>query len=134
MSYDFETLMNDAYDCLDETINNTRLILPKIIFEYTTTRVVWKNTNAYLQLINRSEDHFLNFLKLEYPDKKFSFISNNLIIHSKQLKQDFIHDLAINYINKFVICDVCKSTNTDLLKIKKIYKMECLDCGHCKNM
>ena len=138
MSYDFDTLMNEAYDSLENTTNNTHLILPKIICEITVTRINWKNVNEYLKIIKRHPDHFINFLKIEYPDKEFSWfsgsISDGLIIHGKFLKQQFIHDFALKYINMFVICSACKSADTNLIKNSKLYCFECLDCGHSKNL
>jgi len=136
MSYDFDTLMNEAYTYLetDKPANNTHLILPKIIYESNNIRLIWKNVNEFLNVINRQADHFINFIKTEYIDKEFSFIPEGLIIHGKYLKQQFIYDIAIKYVNMYVSCSVCKSINTKLIKSSKMYNFECLDCSHTKNM
>ena len=139
MSYDFNTLMNEAYDSLEKTTNDTHLILPKVICETTVTRIHWKNVTDYLKIIKRKPDHFINFIKVEYPDKEVSWFSNSIsdgiIIHGKFLKQQLLQDLAMKYINAYVICSACKSADTELSKSSsKMYYFECLDCGHNKNM
>jgi translation initiation factor 2 beta subunit (eIF-2beta)/eIF-5 len=139
MSYDFDTLMNEAYESLEKTTNNTHLILPKIIYETTVTRIHWRNVIDYLKIIKRQPDHFISFIKAEYPDKEISWFSNSIsdgiIIHGKFLKQQLLHDFAMKYINVYVICSACKSADTELTKLSsKMYSFECLDCGHNKNM
>jgi translation initiation factor 2 beta subunit (eIF-2beta)/eIF-5 len=138
MSYDFDTLMNEAYDCLEKK-NENHLILPKIVCVSTVTKLHWKNVINYLKVIKRKPDHFITFLKIEYPDKEINWFSNSIsdgiIIHGKFLKQQIINDIVIKYINQFVICSACKSINTELIKSSsKMHYFECLDCGHNKNM
>lgn len=138
MSYDFDTLMNEAYESLERK-NETHLILPKIECISTVTKLHWKNVINYLKVIKRKPDHFITFLKTEYPDKEISWFSNSIsdgiIIHGKFLKQQIINDIAIKYINQFVICSACKSIDTELVKaFSKMNYFECLNCGHNKNM
>jgi translation initiation factor 2 beta subunit (eIF-2beta)/eIF-5 len=138
MTYEFNILMNEAYEQLDKK-SGSQLILPKIDCETTVTRLHWKNVIDYLKVIKRNPDHFINFLKTEYPDKEISWfsssISDGLIIHGKFLKKHMINDIAIKYINQNVTCSACRSNKTELSKISsKLYCFECLDCGHNKNM
>lgn len=138
MSYDFDTLMNEAYECLEKK-NTTHLILPKIDYTSTVTRLHWKNVIDFLRVIRRNSNHFITFLKTEYPDKEISWFSNSvsdgIIIHGKFLKQQIINDIAIKYINQYVICSACKSTDTELVKTSsKMNCFECLSCGHNKNI
>jgi len=138
MSYDFECLINEAYESL-ETRTKTNLVLPKVESYSTVTRLHWKNIMDYLKLINRTPEHFINYIKTENPDKEISWMSGELnegiIIHGKFLKQQLINDIIIKYINSFVICSACKSYNTELIKkSSKLYYFECIDCEHNKNM
>jgi translation initiation factor 2 beta subunit (eIF-2beta)/eIF-5 len=138
MTYEFNVLMNEAYEQLEKK-PDSQLILPKINCETTVTRLHWKNVVDYLKIIKRNPDHFINFLKTEYPDKEISWfsgsLSDGLIIHGKFLKQQLIHDFLLKYINQFVTCSACKSNETELTKLSsKLYCFECLDCGHNKNI
>ena len=137
MTYDFDTLMNEAYELLDKK-NDSPLILPKIECTSTVTKLHWNNVINYLSVIKRSPEHFITFLKTEYPDKEISWFSNSIsdgiIIHGKFLKQQIINDIAIKYINQYVICSACKSIDTELVKISRINTFECLSCGHNKNI
>ena len=138
MTYEFNTLMNEAYEQLDKK-NDSKLILPKIICETSVTRLYWKNVVDYLSLIKRNPEHFINFLKSEYQDKEISWYSGNIsdgiIIHGKFIKQQLVSDFIVKYISVFVTCSACKSNYSELTKLSsKLYCFECLDCGHSKNM
>ena len=138
MSYNFDNLVNEAYESLEQK-NDLQLVLPKIEIELMVTRLHWKNVIDYLTITKRNPTHFINFLKTEYPDKKIDWvsgsISDGLIIHGKFLKQQLIHDFVVKYINQFVICSACKSNETELIKISSnLYCFECLNCGHNKNI
>ena len=138
MTYEFDTLMNEAYESLEKK-NDTKLVLPKIDCVTSVTRLHWKNVIDYLILIKHNPEHFIGFLKTEYQDKEISWysgdISDGLIIHGKFLKQQLINDFLLKYINQFVTCSACKSNNTELSKLSsKLYSFECLDCGHSKNI
>ena len=69
MSYDFECLLNEAYESL-EIKTKTNLVLPKVESYSTVTRLHWKNIMDYLKLINRTPEHFINYIKTENPDKE----------------------------------------------------------------
>ena len=138
MNYDFNILMDEAYESLDKK-NDTKLVLPKIECETSVTRLHWKNAVDYLSLLKRNPDHFINFLKAEYQDKEISWYSGDLsegiIIHGKFLKQQLVNDFILKYINQFVTCSACKSNETELSKLSsKLYSFKCLDCGHDKNI
>jgi len=138
MNYEFNILMNEAYESLEKN-NDAKLVLPKIEYETAVTRLHWKNVIDYLRLIKRNPEHFISFLKSEYQDKEISWYSGNiadgLIIHGKFLKQQIINDFILKYINQFVTCSACKSNDTELSKLSsKLYSFECLSCGHNKNM
>ena len=138
MNYDFNILMNEAYESLEKK-NDTKLVLPKIDCEISVTRLHWKNVVDYLSLLKRNPNHFISFLKTEYQDKEINWYSSNisdgLIIHGKFLKQQVINDFILKYINYFVTCSACKSNDTELSKLSsKLYSFECLSCGHSKNM
>lgn len=134
---DFTIMVDEAYNILnnDNFINN--IILPKIDCDITPTKLYWKNLTDYLNIINRSSDHFYNFIKNELSNKEINWYSANkndgIIIHGKYLKISLLLDLIKKYINLFVICTSCKNTNTILTRITtKKYEFKCLACEMVK--
>ena len=139
MNYNFEQMVDEAYEKLNNDIDNyiNNLKLPTIDYESTATRLHWKNIMMYIQMINRTPEHFLSFMKNELCNKEINWYSANkedgLIIHGKYLKSSIVHNLIIKYINIYVICSSCKNINTVLNKITtKKYEFKCLSCEMIK--
>jgi translation initiation factor 2 beta subunit (eIF-2beta)/eIF-5 len=127
MDFNFETMVNEAYNNLEE-YKDEILIIPKIETEILPTRLHWKNVKEYLKVINRDPEHFMTYIKYELSGKEINWYSNSksdgLIIHGRNQKKE-ISDIAIKYINDHVICSSCKKTNTTITKSE----FECLVCG-----
>ena len=131
----FDTLVKDAYYKLQYyQTPNKKLILPDIIVEIVTTRLHWKNVKDYLKTINRHPDHFIEWLKTELPNLEINWFSGSksdgLIIHGKRQKKSNIIDIALKYINIYIICPSCKQTDTTMTKFNhKQWEFKCEDCG-----
>lgn len=141
MNNNFIDMVNEAYEILDNISNTTQiendLILPKLITEISPAKLYWKNIVNYLNILNRSPDHFYIFLKNELCNNDINWYSENkedgIIIHGKYLKNIVIIELIKKYINMYVICDSCKKKYTTLNKITtKKYEFKCLNCGMSK--
>jgi len=139
--YNFEEIVNELYEKLNDNKNNENnnniLVLPKNIIEYTTTKIYWKNVNEYLNIINRDSNHFFDFLKNELQNQKLNWYSSDItegiVFHNKNKKQNDISNLCLKYINIYVICSSCKKNNSILNKNNRYYDFECLNCGFKKN-
>jgi translation initiation factor 2 beta subunit (eIF-2beta)/eIF-5 len=129
----FEDMLNDAFKHLDDTKNQV-LVLPSFDIDTNTVRLHWKNIKEYLKIIKRSPSHFINWLKQELPTKLINWYSSSksdgLIVHGKFQKKTEVTELALKYVETFVICSSCKSPNTDMTKedSKKFY-FNCNSCG-----
>jgi translation initiation factor 2 beta subunit (eIF-2beta)/eIF-5 len=139
MEFNFEILVNEAYETLDQKYNGNMLILPEIIVEINKVRLHWKNVKNYLRIINRHPDHFIDWLKSERPGYELNWYSGSkadgLIIHGKRQRKSDISDLALKYVNNYVICSSCAQVNTVMIKtVSKQYLFECLICGMKKNI
>jgi translation initiation factor 2 beta subunit (eIF-2beta)/eIF-5 len=133
----FNELLDEAYDKLDNNDNITLIVLPKIETEIGTTRLHWKNVNLFLETINRSPEHILIYLKHQMPDKNIDWFSgdksNGIIIHGRFLKNNMLIELLKKYVNQYVICPCCKkSTSTMHKETSKNYEYKCLMCGFKK--
>ena len=136
-TFDFNIMADEAYQQLETDTRNETLILPTIITEIGTTRLHWKNVKEYLRVIRRHPDHFMEFLKKEFTNKEINWysgsISDGLIIHGKGQKQVHITDIALKYVNTYVICSSCGKSNSILTKQNsKFYEFECLKCNMTK--
>jgi translation initiation factor 2 beta subunit (eIF-2beta)/eIF-5 len=134
MEFDFNTMVNKAYQCLEQGSHADLLILPNIIMDIGTTRLHWKNVKDYLRVVRRHPDHFMEFLKHQLPGKEISWYSGSkadgLIVHGKYQKKTEITELAIKYVKEYVTCSSCNKTDTILTKQNsKSYQFECLSCG-----
>jgi translation initiation factor 2 beta subunit (eIF-2beta)/eIF-5 len=129
----FEQMMDEAYMFFSETIKqHQKLIIPDIKTNIETTRLHFTNINNILKIIRRTPEHFSSWLTDEIPDKPNNWISSDkedgLIIHGKFRKDTEIGKLVLKYVNMFVVCNSCKSTNTDMTKTQFI----CNDCNMSK--
>lgn len=135
---DFNTMLDDAYNQIEQKKKN-KLIIPSLVTEKTATRLHWLNTNQFLHSINRTPDHLLLFLKSELANKEINWVSSTiddgLIIHGKKIKSTDISDLILKYVNHYVICSSCKSSDTLLNKFNsKKYEFICTNCNMIKNI
>ena len=130
----FEEMLDDAYMQLDNEMRNQVLVLPTFDFETSTVRLHWKNVKEYLRTIRRNPDHFVNWMKQELPTKPINWFSGSksdgLIIHGKFPNKSEVTDLAVKYVEHFVLCKSCKSPQTDMIKEdSKKYLFVCNSCG-----
>ncbi len=142
MDFNFETMVDNEYmqlEHLNLDVKNESLILPTIITEIGPTRMHWKNVKEYLKVIQRHPDHFIEFLRYELPGKSIDWFSasksDGLIIHGKGQRKTTLTDMALKYVNMFVICPSCKKVDTNLKKVgASKYEFECTICGFTKNI
>jgi len=129
---DFNTMLDEAYDLIDNKDGKGKLVFPKMDIEIETTRLHWKNIKEYLKIMNRSPDHLLKYLQNEIPDKKINWysskISDGLLFLGKFKKNYNITDLIYKYIETNVSCSSCKSIKTIITKDEFI----CNNCGFHK--
>lgn len=134
MSYNFNAIADELYQYLNKNKEAQSLVLPSVETEISPTRLHWKNVKEYLKLIQRDPDHFMDFIKKEIPDKNINWYSSSksegLIIHGKYLKPVLVKELAMKYVNVFVVCPSCKQVETQMIKSgAKKYEFECNECG-----
>ena len=129
----FNKMVDEVYSIIN--INKIKKInLPNFDVKIETNRIHWKNIKDFLDKINRTIEHFLNYLKYELNNKEINMVSSMLedgiIIHQKYPKLKSLIDVRNKYIELYVLCSSCKSYNTTLNKyILKKYNFNCSNCG-----
>lgn len=140
---DFDTMADEAFIILDKesisSIKAQRMELPNYDIKTETTKLHWKNVKDFMIKINRSPDHFMEFLMKENSGKEVSWMSSSkadgLQIHGKYLKQKLVMDQMEKYISMYVKCPSCRRYNTTIDKspVASSYFL-CQDCGFDKHL
>lgn len=130
----FEEMLNEIYNSIEEKKRNVHIELPKPILIKSGHNTLWKNIKQYLRIIRRPPDHFLDFLKYEMSIQ-VNWIteskSDGCILYNK-VKEDILYDLMKKYIKDYVFCKSCKSNETYIIKIKELRKYNFV-CTECQN-
>jgi translation initiation factor 2 subunit 2 len=104
------------------------------VLDKNTTRVIWKNIKDFLKITRTPPDHVFNFIKYKLKEDigwVSSKKSDGLIIHNKKLKTKDLEEIMIKYLKEFVICNICKKSNTTMYRDQNIreMKVKCNDCN-----
>lgn len=130
---DFSNLLDDVYTILGDS-HTDLLVLPEPDFDKGTTRVIWKNIKAFLKITGTPPDHLFDFVEKQ-TNKKLSWfsesVSDGLIIHDKRFSKNEAIGLMKKYTDNYVLCNICKKSNTQMFKDTEIrkYKIKCDDCN-----
>jgi len=132
MDITFEQMLDDVYSEIQINPSEYNLLLPQIEIVSSPSKVHWINIMEYLKILNRTSEHFINFLQSEFYNKKINWYSNDenngIVIHGKYIKKEHISILIKKYINIYVICGSCLSPKTTLTKNKKKFLSICGVC------
>jgi translation initiation factor 2 subunit 2 len=130
---DFNEMLDEIYDNL-ETSTRNKLVLPKLEINVTTTNTYWKNIKQVLKKIKRGPDHFVSLMNKEISDTNWlsGSKSDGVVIIGK-IKKEKIISFIQNYIQNYVFCSVCKSTDTILKKNQSIRKYQVI-CSSCNSI
>jgi len=132
-------MLDNVYEQLGSTTKKSKLEMPIPELEKTTTRIVWKNCKDFLKITKTLPEHFFDFVR-EQIDKNINItwfsesIRDGLIIHDGKTNiikmKDKICKIQLNYIKKYVMCNVCEEFTTSMTKNNEIRKwiIKC-NCG-----
>ena len=136
MEQTFEMMVDSAYDELSKLSKpKIKLILPNIEATIETTRLHWHNICDIMTIIRRDPEHFIIWFQNELTAKKpVNWYSGNkddgLIVHGRFRKNDEIKSLLLKYVNAFVVCVACNSSDSDINRIASgELQFKCNDCG-----
>ena len=130
----FNDMLNEVYDDLESiTSNTTKLIIPNPIIEKSTTNTYWKNVKKVLQVINRPPEHFVEFFNKELKTGEWISASkaDGIVMIGKFTSTQIMHVIS-QYVKKYVVCNICNSTDTILDKNKDLRSFF-VSCNKCKS-
>ena len=124
----FNDMLDDLYSNLKKE-NSSKLILPNLNINITTTNTFFKNAKDILKTLKCNPDHYVKYMNKELGSVNWvsSSKKDGLVIKGKVRKQK-IQLLLQEYIKKYICCNICKSLNTKLVKEKRLDFICCLDC------
>lgn len=130
----FHIMLDDVYGDLDKlTSINTKIIIPDPLIERSTTNTYWKNIKKFLQSINRSGEHFIEYFNKELKTGEWmsSSKSDGIVMIGKFTQKQIMHVMS-EYIKKYVVCNICYSIDTIMDKNKDI-RSYYICCNKCKS-
>lgn len=133
MSYkNFNKMLDNLYNLLgDYSQESTKFYLDEPQCNKKPTRLDWINVNNFLKKINRSSNHFLNYI-INVRKILATYNGTVMIIQGKYNKND-ITKIMLEYISNYCSCSICNSYDTILIKDVTIRK-EKLFCNKCKSV
>jgi len=104
-----------------------RFEIPKSQILTIGNRTIISNFKEIADVLNRSPEHLLNFILHELATAG-SLEESRAILHGKHAKSS-IDSLIGRYAKIYVICPVCRKSDTQLKKEKRLSLMVCGACG-----
>lgn len=101
---------------------------PPEVFREGTKKVVLTNFQQICTAVHRTSEHVLSFLLAELGTNGSLDGSGRLVIKGR-FPPKAIEVIVRRYIVEYVICKVCKSSETILTKENRLYFMQCEHCG-----
>ncbi len=136
MEVEFNKMLDIVYNNIDnktKCFNSQKLVVPNPVLEYSTTNTYWKNVKKILMVINRSPEHFIDFINTEMKTGEWmSGSKSDGIVFMGKFKMDKIMHVLQLYIKKYVICNICNSSNT-ILERNKDLRSYMINCNKCNS-
>lgn len=124
-------LLERIYSKISENTNpnNTekKAIEPPQISRIGVKKVAWTNFSTECKTINRSMEHVMRFV-LEELCTTGSLAKDNIFIINGRFQSLQLEAILKRYIVEYVVCRVCKSRHTELIKENRILFVKCQDC------
>jgi len=125
---DYKTLLDRAFKQLPEqTRYMDRFEVPKANIALQGRKTVVINFKEIADQLRRDPDHLLKYLTGEMATLA-NFDGTRALFQGKH-NADSIRGLIEAYAKKYVICPVCGRPDTQLIKEKRFWFLQCDACG-----
>jgi len=95
-----------------------------------TKKISWVNFGEHCKTINRTPEHVMQYVTTELATEG-NLAGNeeaiSLIVRGKFMEKNF-EKILKKYIRDYVICEMCKSSKTELGRDGRVQKVNCLVC------
>lgn len=124
----YESLLKRGIKNLpDVVVETSRFEVPKVKGHLQGNRTIISNINEILEKLRRPAAHVVKFLlkELATPGE----MKGNFLVLGTKTSASRINEKMSEYVNKYVICPVCKKPDTKLKKEGDFTFMTCQACG-----
>lgn len=133
MSSKYEELLKRGIKQLPEVIVEvSRFEVPKVKGHIQGNKTIISNINEIVERLRRPIAHLVKFLlkELAAPGE----VKGNFLVLGTKVSASRINEKLKEYVDKFVICSVCKKPDTKLKKEGDFIFMNCQACGARKSV
>ena len=128
MEKDYKTMLDRAYKELPVLTNYVdRFAVPRANIALQGRKTVIINFKEIADQLRREPDHLLKYLTGEMATLA-NFDGNRALFQGKH-NAESIRGLIEVYAKKYVICPVCGRPDTQLIKEKRLWFLQCEACG-----
>jgi len=128
MRYDYEELLKRAHSQIPEvTSKRERLELPRLHYSVIGMRTIIFNFKEITDVLNRDPQHLLKFLTRETATAATR--QESRAVFKGKFSQETLERLIQRYIERFVVCPVCKRPDTKIVREKRLSFLMCEACG-----
>ena len=128
MKYKYEELLKRARSQIPETaLKRERLELPRLAHSVVGMRTIIHNFKEIADTLNRDPQHLLKFLTREMATA--ATLQDSRAIFQGKFSRETFQRLLERYMERFVICPICKRPDTKIVKEKRLSFLVCQACG-----
>ena len=133
MIADYQELLKRGIKQLPEVAEEiSRFEVPKVKGHIQGNKTIVSNINEIVEKLRRPAAHIVKFLlkELAAPGE----IKGNFFVIGTKISASRINEKLTGYVDKFVICPVCKKPDTKLKKEGDFIFISCQACGARKSV
>ncbi|KAL6513707.1 hypothetical protein OROHE_019567 [Orobanche hederae] len=132
--YEYDELLGRVFNNLGE--NNPELagdrrktvMRPPQVLREGTKKIIFVNFMDLCKTMHRQHEHVMTYLLAEMGTSGTLDGQQRLVVKGRFAPKNF-EGILRHYMNEYVICNGCKSTDTILSKENRLFFLRCEKCG-----
>jgi translation initiation factor 2 subunit 2 len=125
---EYEKSLDRLYSKLPKTVSKgKRFEIPKPLSSISGSRTFISNFKQLCTVMGRDQQHLLKFLAKEMATA--GTIEGEQAIFQGKFDENLIKHLIDNYAQQYVMCPVCHSPDTKIVKEERFRFLVCEACG-----
>jgi translation initiation factor 2 subunit 2 len=128
MEKDYKSLLDRAYAELPDQVESyERWTVPRPDVRRVGRRSVIMNFKEIADELMRDPEHLLKFLSGEMAT--LANFDGTRAVFQGRFTADTVRNLLEIYTNKYVVCPVCKRPDTNIVRERRLWFLQCEACG-----
>ncbi len=124
----YRDMLERAHERLPKRVEKyERFEIPRLQIMQAGRKTVFLNFKDICDILNRDSKHILKFLSKEMAT--LATVDGARAVFQGVFKQDTISNLINTYVQRYVICPVCKRPDTRIVREKRLSFLVCEACG-----